>query len=846
MTKSTIGVVLTLLCLSSTHAQVNSNEIKLQAENGLPAIIQFNETKVTDELPAINIFLKSQYQTNGLIEFRQSAPERTDQLNFKIQKLQQYYNGIKVEFGIFNAVSAEGELRTISGDFFVIDELSTEPALSEAAALEKALAFIGANQYMWQKPQMEAWVKTQRDDPEASYFPKGELVVLSIDQQGKTTTPRLVYKFDIYASEPISRSDYYVDAQTGEVVFESPIINLHHHDHDHGNGHSHNNTHVDFVPGTADTRFSGQRTIETEQVRSSFRLRDNSRGDGITTFNLNGGGDLSAATHLVDNDNNWTSAEYNNINNLNSLLDVHWGTMMTYDYFLQEHGRNSLDNNGYRLKSYANGALAVFGLQDDNALWDGENMIYGRGDFWPPFVTLDIVAHEIGHGLDEFTSGLIYSGESGALDEGLADIWSVLVKNHTDPNKPLWEHASELGAAFRDMSDPKAIGQPDTYQGQFWTNASSLHADSGVLAHWFYLLAQGSASTDEINDLNNTFSITGIGLDKAADIVYRAQTLYFTPSTSYPEARSHMIQAAQDLFGATSQEAIEANNAWYAVGIGNEISGMLGGDDYTCYNISSTFTLGNSGNVPVTWTKSSNLTILSSNNSSITVRASSNSVRGPGWVKATMGGDEYTKDMWVGKPDQPVGTIQGPDGVALGATVNYTGPATLGAEGYMWYLPHPFNASATVQTNPTQWGILDGGTSRWLYAQAGPQNGLVQFMATNKCGTGASIDLPVTVGGSSGGGNIPKGGDNIPFTSLFGSDNAIRVFPNPATQQLNVFLSTNTDSDVTLFNASGKVISQQHSKDYSAKFNVADLPNGIYFVKVVGELSAVKRVIVQN
>ena len=144
-----------------------------------------------------------------------------------------------------------------------------------------------------------------------------------------------------------------------------------------------------------------QCVLETQQVSGQFRLKDNTRGNGITTYN-NFNLTSHSNTHYADNDNNWSAIEYNNANRDNSGLDAHWGSMMTYDYFLQIHNQNSIDNNGYELINYVNANLTGWGFANsDNAFWDGSVMTYGMGTSLNPIVSIDVIAHEIGHGLND-------------------------------------------------------------------------------------------------------------------------------------------------------------------------------------------------------------------------------------------------------------------------------------------------------------------------------------------------------------------------------------------------------------------------------------------------------------
>ena len=261
---------------------------------------------------------------------------------------------------------------------------------------------------------------------------------------------------------------------------------------------------------------------------------------------------------------------YNNAYKDDGALDAHWGAMKTYDYFFEVLNRKSFDNKGTAI--YNN----VHWWSGDNAFW-GQNylgehgMYYLDGTNCDIFTSLDIVAHEFGHGVCEFSSNLVYQGESGAINESLSDIWAACVQNYANVGKQIWIIGDEIGCIMRNMANPKAYNDPDTYQGTNWGDPNSsydegyVHTNSGVMNHWFYILTVGKTGT---NDLGNSYIVAGIGIDKAAKIVYRAETIKMTKNTKYPQARTAMINAAIDLFGEDCDEVKSVTNAWYAVGVG--------------------------------------------------------------------------------------------------------------------------------------------------------------------------------------------------------------------------------------------------------------------------------------
>ncbi len=144
-------------------------------------------------------------------------------------------------------------------------------------------------------------------------------------------------------------------------------------------------------------------------------------------------------------------------------------------------------------------------------------------------------------------------------------VWSILP---TRPSPPIWTMGDDANFTIRSMSNPNAFGHPDTYLGQHWYagggDNGGVHYNSGVLNHWFYLLSIGKTG---VNDNGDNYAVTGIGIEKAARIAYRTESVYLTANSQYKDARTYSIQAAIDLFGAGSPEVAQTVNAWYAVGV---------------------------------------------------------------------------------------------------------------------------------------------------------------------------------------------------------------------------------------------------------------------------------------
>lgn len=557
-------------------------EKKITDENGKVSLVTFKDNAGLSSASSGKLF-QDLLKLSPNQDFRLVKTSLDKISQFTDEKYQLYINGLKVEGGIYNLHYQNGALRSMNGKVFYGDTSKT-PRISASEAFLKAVKSVNAKKYMWEDAAYTA---------ENNYAkPAGELMYIPVDQGYGKHALMLVYKFDIYAAEPISRDYIYVDAVEGKIAAIDPIMK-----HAHENNKSQpaaitvepyqSKSFVSPVlaAGTADTRYSGAQDIETtlNTTTNKYTLHDTTRGNGVRTYNLKKSSTLSTGVDFEDNDNNWTSAEFNNAAFDNAALDAHWGIEKTYDYFKNTFDRNSYDGEGTLLRSYVH-----YGNSYENAGWTGSEMIYGDGaSQFRPLTSFDVSAHELGHGVCSSSAALLYQRESGAINEGLSDIWGAAVEYTYAPDKQTWLIGEDITIIapqyLRSMSNPKSglTPQPDTYRGinwypatveegcvtpSNWTNDNcGVHYNSGVLNHWFYILSVGKTGT---NDKGHSYSVTGISIEKAAKITYRLETAYLTPSSNYSNARNLGIQAAKDLFGADSPEAIATQDAFYAVGIG--------------------------------------------------------------------------------------------------------------------------------------------------------------------------------------------------------------------------------------------------------------------------------------
>ncbi|WP_436493787.1 M4 family metallopeptidase [Actinokineospora sp. HUAS TT18] len=377
---------------------------------------------------------------------------------------------------------------------------------------------------------------------------------LVVDQLGDVA--KLAWKIPVKGKGADGHGDYrhvLVDAATGLILHSFEGV----HTADDGVGHG---------------QQVGDISLGTSQANGTWTLKDPARGNGETQDG-NGTGDLTygrpptnitSFTSATNTFGNGTSA-----NRASAAVDAHYGIMKTWDYYKNTHNRNGIANDGVGAKSYVHVDEGVV-----NAAWlpDCFCMIYGdNGD--KPLTTLDVAGHEMSHGVTEKTAGLVYSGESGGLNEATSDIFGTLVEfyanNPSDPADYLIGEKVDIngnGTPLRYMDDPTKDGRS---KGCWYSGVGGIdvHLSSGIGNKFFYILAAGSGQSSWGNapTCNGAPAVAGIGNDKAGKIWYRALSTYMTSNTNYSGARTATLKAAKDLYTAT--ECNRVNAAWAAVAV---------------------------------------------------------------------------------------------------------------------------------------------------------------------------------------------------------------------------------------------------------------------------------------
>ncbi|MGW4229109.1 M4 family metallopeptidase [Streptomyces sp. NPDC004980] len=327
--------------------------------------------------------------------------------------------------------------------------------------------------------------------------------------------------------------------------------------------------------GTGNTMYNGQVTLGTS---GSYNLTDTTRGN-TKTYNLNRG-TSGTGTLFSGTDDIWGDGTAANLETAGA--DAHYGAAETWDYYKNIHGRTGIRGDGVGAYSRVH-----YGNNYVNAFWSDSCfcMTYGDGSGnASPLTSLDVAAHEMTHGVTSNTAGLVYSGESGGLNEATSDIFAAAVEFYSDTAEDPGDYfvgekidINGDGTPLRYMDKPSKDGasKDSWYSG---IGSVDVHYSSGPANHWFYLLSEGSGAKT-VNGVaydsptSDGLPVTGIGRDKAAQIWFKALTTKFTSTTNYAAARTGTLAVAGELYGTTSAEYTAVANAWAGINVGTRPGG---------------------------------------------------------------------------------------------------------------------------------------------------------------------------------------------------------------------------------------------------------------------------------
>ncbi|MFQ5453317.1 MAG: M4 family metallopeptidase [Candidatus Zixiibacteriota bacterium] len=454
-------------------------------------------------------------------------------------RFNQQYNGVRVIGGeLIIHFNTDNIIKTVNGNYIPGIELEVQAELTSYEAIAIA------------QTDLESFFGTGTpDNPMLVIFPWQDEYFLA-------------WQLFLFSETPMGRWEYLIDAVSGDVIFKANrIMDA----NDIGIGIGVMGNAYDHI----DTDFNGSEYEMIDYTRQTGNNPHGHNGQMASGNYIKSSIASSSLPGIVakDIDNVWTDASQA------SAVDGHFYTTLYYDWLLSELNRNGYTDGGNSM----NVTVDYSGEGNNNAYWNGSRIvIWSWSSGWRSLAGCpDVIAHEWGHAVTEYTSNLVYQLEPGALNESFSDIMGAAFEfafpQYDFPDWYMGENAMISGNGFRSMSNPHLFGDPDTYGpgDPYWVDVENctpawyndycgVHTNSGVGNKWFFLLSDGGT--------HNNVTVQGIGVANAIKVAYQANAFYWTSSTNYHEAALGTISAAYDL-DTTNIWAIEASYAWNAVGV---------------------------------------------------------------------------------------------------------------------------------------------------------------------------------------------------------------------------------------------------------------------------------------
>ncbi|MCI3929652.1 M4 family metallopeptidase [Streptomyces sp. AN091965] len=464
-----------------------------------------------------------------------------------------------------------------SGKYFTGLTVGTRAHVAEKTAVERAVAATGAGDgrsgsLTKLSPRPD---RTRAGAKAKARTEGGRKPELTGASHGLVVLPRgkgvLTYHVTVTGTDPVSgapvKQEVYVDAASGFPVLQYSGIQSIADD-------------ADF-PGTTGSgvKLDGKKVdldLTHDAASDAYQLRDHRRQwDGsknaLTTWDARG-------VDANDASGRWPSGigevasktkEFGKDATESGAVDAHWAAGQVYDYYKKKHGRDSLDGKGMAINSLV--GVTDGGFPFVNAFWDGQKMVYGGGDEETKTLSadLDVVGHEMTHGVVEHTAGLVYVGQSGALNEAVADYFGNAI-DVTASKTPMSDPKAALigedlcrtkapeDCAFRNLNDGRTTAK-DFLGVTIGTDSGGVHLNSTIFS---------GALWDIREDLGGTL---------ADRIVYKALAEYLTPLDGYTDARNAVVAAAKAL-GVKGAKLRSVNRAFDAHGITKGWEKAIGAD----------------------------------------------------------------------------------------------------------------------------------------------------------------------------------------------------------------------------------------------------------------------------
>ena len=486
----------------------------------------------------------------------------TDDLGFTHVRVTQTFQGVPVWGGeAISHADSDGRALALTDGLYRGIHLAVEPALTPSEALALADADLAPQEPYSNTPTAALVVAPNKADPAVPF-----LLVYHVHTEQEHGRGRTAH------------TDYLIDAQSGAILKKWDSLE------------------TGAAIGVGHTQYSGQVQLNTTATAKGFVLQDPTRGHG-GTFGHNA---ITNLNHLTDGDGtryiNATDIWGNGLNYLSgnvstdgptgqtAAADAAYGAQVTWDMYRHVFHRNGIDGSGK-----ATYGRVHYDTSYDNAFWSDTCfcMTYGDGREFKSLEAMDVIGHEMSHGVCSSTARLIYMGESGGLNEANSDILGTMAEFYAQGGgyakgaDTLPDHGGNwtLGEQLhhpplRFMDRPSNDGQsPDAWFSGL--GDLDVHFASGPMNRCFYFLSQGaSAGAGDAHSDYLPLGMKGLGNQKAAQIWYRTLTTYLVASSDYAAARKGAIRAARDLYGPDSREEQAVWRAFHGINVGPDWSNL--------------------------------------------------------------------------------------------------------------------------------------------------------------------------------------------------------------------------------------------------------------------------------
>ena len=413
----------------------------------------------------------------------------------------------------------------VGGDFVVVTN-STGQVLTTSVAQDTTINLASTTPTV-SKARAESLARQQLSTVDS--VGGAQLVTYAVGE------PRLAWQTSVVGkdTEGPSKLDVVVDALNGKVL--------------------HTQEHV--LHGTGASGWNGPVALDTTHVGTTYSLKDPT----LTNVSCQ---DAANNTTFSGTDDAWGNGTATNRET--GCVDVLFAAQTESKMLTQWLGRNGFDGSG-------GGWPMRVGLNDLNAYYDGSQVQIGHNQANQWIGSLDVVAHELGHGIDDHTPG----GISGSgTQEFVADVFGASTEwfaneaaPYDTPDFLVGETINLVGSGpIRNMYNPSALGHANCYSSS--VPGSEVHAAAGPGNHWFYLLANGSNPTNgqPTSSTCNSSTVTGLGVQTAMKIFYNAMLLK-TSGSSYLKYRTWTLTAAKNLFPGSCAEFNTVKAAWDAISV---------------------------------------------------------------------------------------------------------------------------------------------------------------------------------------------------------------------------------------------------------------------------------------